>query len=276
MKFKRSTTMILVLIFAFVATMSSFTGVTAFAAGVPNLVSNSTFSNGLTGWTNGGSIGTILNQGVDDTKSVRINATSSSNYFAFPVTVVASTEYVITYYSRGTGAITAGIGQGSSNQIMINNNPSTYWIKNKVYVTTGAYTTTNVQFKPNGTGTVDIDKVSIYKYSEAPADPQFNEYLGPNIVKNGDFETVNVSGVPMYWGNQVGTGRGYNGTSALVLNGSNGYPQQNIDMTAYIGKVMRTSFKVKFTSMASNAQISIQDALGKWSNVKFNNGRTDC
>ena len=246
-----------------------------YAAGAVNLVTNSTFADGFTGWTNGGNAATLLSAGVDDSTCVRMNTAISGLYFTYPVTVEASTDYVVTYYSRGSGSITAGIGQGSANQTMIAQNKSTYWVMNKVYATTGAYTSTNVQFRSGGSGTIDIDKVSIYKVSEAPADIALTENLGPDIMKNGNFELVKANGTPVYWGNQVGTGRGVNASVGLVINGSNSFPQVNIDVSKYVGKVLRSTFKARMVNLSIASILNFQDCSTRSNKILFANLRSD-
>ena len=58
MKSKRGVSRLLVVIFIFVTLFSSMTGTVASAAG--NLLTNGTFADGLTGWNNGGTIGSLI------------------------------------------------------------------------------------------------------------------------------------------------------------------------------------------------------------------------
>ncbi|MEI6603478.1 MAG: chitobiase/beta-hexosaminidase C-terminal domain-containing protein, partial [Clostridia bacterium] len=252
---KKKIARLMVVAFIFVALFSGFTGTTVFAAA--NVVTNGTFANGLAGWTNANGVGSLLTEGVDDSNSIRVNTSANYNSVTSPISVTANTDYVMTFFSRGRGNLRVGINQGSLAAI---SSKASYWVYNKVYITTGNYTTCSVSLNTEGGTYMDIDRISMYKLSEAPADPVFVENLGPNLIPNGDFEILNANGVPNGWGNAPGAGLGVNGSSGLRLIGTNGYPQRGVNFSLYVGKTIHCSYKAKAVSFLPTASMTFSDS----------------
>ena len=109
MRSKRNVARLLVVVFVFVTLFSNLTGVNVFASPT-NYVVNGTFASGLTGWTGPAGMGTLINEGVDDSSSVRITLNGFGwNYFYAPMTIEANTDYIVTFYSRGAAGVRVGV-----------------------------------------------------------------------------------------------------------------------------------------------------------------------
>ena len=260
---KKHLARMVVVAFVFVALFSGFTRTVVFAAA--NVMVNGSFANGLTGWTDSAGVGTLLTEGVDDSNSLRINTSAANKRLIMPITVEANTDYELTYYSRGRGIINVGISMfdkygNYNNNVWASASRASYWVKNKVFITTGSYTSTNLALYTQSGTTMDIDLITMYKLNEAPADPVFVENIGPNLMPNGDFEILNANGVPSGWGNEKGAGLGVNGSSGLRLVGTNGYPQKSINFSLYIGKTIHCSYKAKAVSFLPTANMTFSDS----------------
>ncbi|MEI6603285.1 MAG: Ig domain-containing protein, partial [Clostridia bacterium] len=217
-----------------------------------NVLANGSFEEGLASWTNPSNIGSIINEGVKGYQSIRIDKSISNKMFkSNAFTLDQNTEYIMTYYSRGAADVRVSIRDGAINGFT---NETAHWVMNKVYFNSGVNTNSWVSiYSAGGTGTADIDRISVYKaadFNAAVAEVNITENLGPNIMRNGNFETTRPDGVPVDWGDAATTGTavGVGGSVGLRVRQAGGYVQQypqTVIPAQYIGKTMRVSFKVK-------------------------------
>ena len=232
-----------------------------------NYVVNGSFANDLSGWTGPAGMGTLINEGVDDSSSVRITLNGFGwSYFYSPMTVEANTDYIVTFYSRGAAQVRVGVDRFWADPLGYT--PGTKnWVVNKVYFRSGDWTATKAAILvTGGTGTADIDNFSCYKLSDASAMPtDIPQNLGANIYasKNSNFEATNGSGVPAQWGGTLdGRGLGVNGSNAFRISPADGWGPQTspINLSSYIGQTLRITYKAKpITNLGNDAQVFVSN-----------------
>ena len=214
-----------------------------------SLVSNGSFVGGLTGWENQNSMGSLNSFGLTDTSSARIGIAAWS-FFRKSIAVEANTKYFATFYTKGTGTeFSGGFDRNWADSSFVAIRPTVNWVKNTAYIRTGNYTSTNFSvLNTGGFGYIDIDNISVYKVSDASTIPtELSENLGPNLMYNAGFENIDANGIPVGWGtSKDGRGLGVNGSVGLRFTNPDSWnPQHGVDLSAFVGKTLRMTMKVK-------------------------------
>ena len=283
----------LVIVFVFVTLFSSFIGGSIVNAAT-NLVANGSFTGGLTSWIATGD--TLLSEGVDDSASVSIAATKVLEQWV-TTSLEINTQYVLTFYQRGPGTLSAYAITYSPGSAWIgpsSNSPysmSTYWQQKKLFFKTTA-TTTSVKLSFGAaTSNVDIDCVTLYKLSDYVAGNVVDyvpvDNVGPEILTNGGFESSTTVPAPGWTstGFIVSAGKGLGGSNALEVNSSvsGDWPVLNssiFNVQPYVGRTLRISYYLKVDYWnpaqgrinASNFMYATTvDGSGTYTNFQANN-----